>query len=264
MPDVFISYKRQERPRVEAIASALADLGADVWFDAHILPGEYFDETLRQEAIAAKAILACVTPEALRSAWVLEEMRIGLARSCLIIAFLTKTALPEEFARVHAADLCDWDGKLDHEGWLAVMRALGKNIGEPSLAMRSLAWAGGQDPVMVAILRRLLVAKARAQEAPFTYKEAENALRAAAEAERIPISTLVQPTLWGALDKIAEQDRIARAPPLCALVVSEETGLPGKGYFQKHAFLSDQNDPLAEAVHARHVELVYRYPWPQD
>ena len=42
MTDVFISYKRRLRPRVEEIATALRALGVTVWYDAALEAGTSF------------------------------------------------------------------------------------------------------------------------------------------------------------------------------------------------------------------------------
>ena len=43
MTDVFISYKRRTRPKIEQIAAALEALGLDVWFDANLEAGSSFN-----------------------------------------------------------------------------------------------------------------------------------------------------------------------------------------------------------------------------
>jgi hypothetical protein len=49
MSDVFISYKRRMRPRVEEIASALTAMGLEVWFDAALEPGRSFAAEIGSE-----------------------------------------------------------------------------------------------------------------------------------------------------------------------------------------------------------------------
>ena len=60
--------------------------------------------------------------------------------------------------------------------------------------------------------------------------------------------------LYGALDATAAENRARREPPLCVSMVNK-TGKPGRGYFQKHAFLSGNEDPFADAVFARHLAV---------
>lgn len=116
----------------------------------------------------------------------------------------------------------------------------------------------------MALLRHLLVQRARTGAAPFSYTEAEQALRTAAEAEGVQLGEFDQHSLWGALDSIAEQNRKRREPPLGALVVNQAVGLPGRGYFQKHVFLAGGHDDLERAVFERHLERVRASDWPQD
>ena len=56
---------------------------------------------------------------------------------------------------------------------------------------------------MVALLRHLLVQRARTGAPPFTYREAEQSLRLAAEEEGLRLGEFDQHSLWGALDAIA-------------------------------------------------------------
>jgi hypothetical protein len=117
---------------------------------------------------------------------------------------------------------------------------------------------------MVELLRDMLIDRALSGEAPFTYQEAERALREAAEAQDLRIGEFDQYSLWGALDAIAEQNRRRREPPLDVLVVSKETGRPGRGYWPKHAFLEGDGDELEKLVFERHLARVRASKWSQD
>src|SRR5690606_4570635 len=134
-------------------------------------------------------------------------------------------------------------------------------LGKRNLARNARLRAGGQKEEMVAVLRSLLVERARSGERPFTYKEAENALREAAEAEDLRIGEFDQHSLWGALDAISEQNRRRREPPIDVLVVSKDTGRQGRGYWQKHAFLEGNGDALEQALFERHLARVRKSSW---
>ena len=110
----------------------------------------------------------------------------------------------------------------------------------------------------------VLVDRALTGGAPFTYREAEDALRAAAQEEDLHIGEFDQHSLWGALDAIAEQCRRRREPPLDVLVVSKDTGRPGRGYWQKHAFLPGDGDELEKQVFERHFAAVRASDWSRD
>ena len=80
MPDVFISYKREERPRVERLAAALTSLKLDVWFDAELLPGETFLTEIQHALDASRAVIVCWTPAATQSQHVMGEAEHGRAQ----------------------------------------------------------------------------------------------------------------------------------------------------------------------------------------
>ncbi len=61
MADVFISYKREDRARVEALYALLLDLELGVWFDAGIEVGAAWEARILEEAEQARAILVCWT-----------------------------------------------------------------------------------------------------------------------------------------------------------------------------------------------------------
>src|SRR5688572_18888546 len=73
MADIFISYKRQDRRRIEAMSQALVDLGLSVWFDYSIDVGEDWSKRITSELEAARAVIVCWSPEACLSSWVLRE-----------------------------------------------------------------------------------------------------------------------------------------------------------------------------------------------
>ena len=46
MPDVFLSYAREDRERARVLAHALESDGWSVWWDRKMVAGETFDETI--------------------------------------------------------------------------------------------------------------------------------------------------------------------------------------------------------------------------
>lgn len=264
MSDVFISYKREDRPRVEVLNALLCDLDLEPWFDAGIEVGAAWEETVLREAEAAQAMIVCWTFAAVSSHWVKREAEIGLKRGVLVPVMLQPCALVAPFDTLQAADLTDWDGAPDAPAVQKVLSKLEDFTGRKNLARNARLRAGGQHEELVALLRKLLVARARSGDAPFTYLEAERKLRDAAAVEGLRIGEFDQHSLWGALDSIAEQNRKRREPPLGALVVGQNNGLPGRGYFQKHVFLMGVHDELERMVFERHLARVRTWKWLQD
>jgi TIR domain len=264
MSDVFISYKREDRPRVEALTALLIDLELTAWFDSGIEVGAAWERRIEEEAESALAMIVCWTFAACASPWVMREAEIGRRRGVLIPLMISPCAPVAPFDKLQAADLTRWEGAPDDPELQKVLHRLQQLTGRTTLARNARLRAGGQHEELVALLRALLVARARSGQAPFTYREAEDALRAAAAADGLRLGEFDQHSLWGALDSIAEQNRKRREPPLGALVVGQNNGLPGRGYFQKHVFLAGGHDDLERAVFERHLERVRATDWPQD
>jgi hypothetical protein len=133
MTDVFISYKREERPRCVAIYNALVDLKLSVWFDAHIEPGTDFDREIEREVRGAKAVLVLWSALAADSDWIRAEARTGRQNERLVAARLDDCVTPLEFASVQAVDLFDRRDFQTGEGWRQIVSRIGRLAGRPGL-----------------------------------------------------------------------------------------------------------------------------------
>lgn len=251
MSDVFISYARPQRPHVDRMAAALRDLDLDVWFDRNLTPGEDFPAAIEEEARAARAMVVCWTPDSFQSPWVKREAAIGKAAGVLVPVFLRACTPPAPFDTLHTIDLVRWSTREEDSRWDDVLRRLEGLTGRNGLVTAWRAIVLGRSNELVTRVRRELIRLAR-ERATTSYP-----LMAA-------LMTVDQPTLWAALDACAEENRSRREPPLCALVISDRTERPGKGYFQKHAFLKDDFDPLAQVVWAGHRDRVWAHDWSDD
>ena len=264
MSDVFISYKREDKARVETLYSLLLDLDVPVWFDAGIEVGMEWETRILDQIEKAKAVIVYWSFAAVSSHWVLREAQIGLDRGILVPVTIHPCSLVSPFDALQSADLTRWDGAPDHQEIQKVLLRLGLLLGKKNIARNARLRAGGQKEAMVDLMRSLLVERALDGGKPFTYKEAEEALRAAARDEDLHIGEFDQHSLWGALDTIGEQCRRRREAPLDVLVVSKDTGRPGRGYWQKHAFLPGDGDELEKQVFERHLAAVRASNWSQD
>lgn len=264
MADVFISYARDDRARVEILNAALRDLDLETWIDARLTPGVPFREEIVREAEGAKAMIVCWTPAAIRSDFVIDEANIGKARGVLIPTKLAPCTPPMGYGQLETVNLTDWDGALDDRQWLRIVKRLEALTKTPELTRVSVLSADGVPQAMVDLLRAILIRQALESGVPVDYKTAEGMLRAEAERAGVDLGGFDQPTLWNALNEVAAENRRRSEPPLPCLVINKGTGRPGRGYFRKHAFLVNDFDPMAHAVFERHLERVRGYPWPED
>lgn len=264
MADVFISYAREDRARVECVNQALREIDLDVWIDARLTPGEPFEAEIRREANAAKAMIVCWTPNAVESNFVHGEAGIGRARGVLIPLKLEACEAPLGFSRLEIVALTHWQGAQDDPEWLRVVKRLEALTTTPELSRVAKVEAAGVPAALPALVRKLLIAQATGSGLPLDYTEVEQMVREAAAQDRVALGDFDQPALWNALNEVAAENRRRGEPPLPCLVINRGTGRPGRGYFRKHAFLVNDYDPMAHAIFERHLERVRGYAWPED
>jgi hypothetical protein len=110
VPDVFISYAREDRERARALAEALEGRGWSVWWDRKIVAGQAFDHTIEQQLEAARSVVVLWSAHSVGSEWVRNEAAVASERDALVPALIDTVKPPLEFRRRHAADLTRWSG----------------------------------------------------------------------------------------------------------------------------------------------------------
>ena len=110
MPDVFISYAREDRDRARLLADALQDRGWSVWWDRKIVAGEAFDQTIEEQLETASSVVVLWSAHSIGSEWVRNEAGLASEREVLVPALIENVKQPLEFRRRQAADLTRWTG----------------------------------------------------------------------------------------------------------------------------------------------------------
>jgi hypothetical protein len=161
-PDVFISYKRDERAEIEAVAKALEALKLNVWFDAELRSGTSFDQEIERQVRGARCVLVCWSPGAVASEWVRAEATIGRQRDVLAAVMLRHCDLPPPFNLIHTEDLSRGPAG---DAWSRTLERIGALTGRPGLAayVRAKDAAGlgqwiaahGGDPLVETAISRL-------------------------------------------------------------------------------------------------------------
>jgi hypothetical protein len=118
MTDIFISYKREDHARVEALAQDLKAEGFEVWWDTDLAIGTNYSKSISQELETAKAVVVVWTKSSVSSDWVQEEAARGKQRKVLVPVRLDEVEPPIGFGMFQTADLSDrkpQDGH--HDEW---------------------------------------------------------------------------------------------------------------------------------------------------
>lgn len=128
MADVFISYKRSDRHRIEPIAAGLQALGFSVWYDARLDAGSSFDEEITRELRAARCVLVCWSQGSVESEWVRAEATEGRKRGVLASCLLEPCEPYPPFNLVHHEDLSAWRGDDKDAAWLRLRDVVGRRV----------------------------------------------------------------------------------------------------------------------------------------
>src|SRR5690348_10477778 len=113
MPDVFLSYKREDAAKVRKLVAALRAAGLETWWDEDIPPSAPWEATIETQLSAAKAVIVCWSPDAVASDNVRSEARVAREDGRLIQVFLKPCQPPLFFGERQGLDLSKWRGNAD-------------------------------------------------------------------------------------------------------------------------------------------------------
>jgi serine/threonine-protein kinase len=117
MSDVFISYKAEDRKRVQPLVQALQADGYSVWWDEHIGTGDEWRQTIEKQLDSAKCVIVVWSK---RSAgpdghFVRDEASRAQRRHVYVPVMIDAIQPPLGFGESQAASLKSWKGdRADH------------------------------------------------------------------------------------------------------------------------------------------------------
>ena len=131
--DIFISYAREDQPRVEAVVRLFERTGWSVFWDIEIPPGETWRSWITRHLEGARAVVVAWSLTSIESEWVLEEAdETKRARKPIFPIILDKEILPPIGHRqTQAANFSAWSGRTDDPVALILLKQLTKVLGSP-------------------------------------------------------------------------------------------------------------------------------------
>lgn len=114
MNEVFVSYKREDEPRVGRLVLALEHAGFSVWWDRGLRGGESWRAQIQSALDAAKCVIVVWTHESIGPAgdFVRDEAGQARRRGILVPVTLERVAPPLGFGEIQAIDLTHWKGNV--------------------------------------------------------------------------------------------------------------------------------------------------------
>ena len=105
MPNLFLSYDRDDTARAQVVAKALEAVGHSVWWDRRIKGGGEFSKQIERALEQADAVVVLWSCHAVESAWVRDEAAAGRDKRKLVPATLDGTPPPLGFRQYQTVDL---------------------------------------------------------------------------------------------------------------------------------------------------------------
>jgi TolB-like protein len=141
MPDIFLSYCREDQIHARRFAEGFEREGFSVWWDQSLTPGEAFDTVTEQALESAGAVVVLWSKHAVDSRWVRAEATQASVRGTLVPVMIEPCKRPIMFELTHTADLAHWKGDPGDGSWrtfvAGVRRIVGKNAPTTAPAQRS-------------------------------------------------------------------------------------------------------------------------------
>jgi TolB-like protein len=148
MPDVFLSYSREDQATARRFAEALERAGLSVWWDQTLRSGDAYDEVTEQALKSAKAVVVLWSKRSVASRWVRAEATIADRAGTLVPAMIEPCERPVMFELRQTADLSEWKGNPQDRSWVAFLGDLRAATGGSNLpADQAAAEGSGGKPI---------------------------------------------------------------------------------------------------------------------
>ena len=124
MPDIFLSYSRDDQATARRFAEGFEREGFSVWWDAALNAGEAYDEVTEKALIEAKAVVVLWSKRSVASRWVRAEATQANENKSLVPVMIEPCKRPIMFELTQTADLSHWKGDRSDKAWQSYVAAV--------------------------------------------------------------------------------------------------------------------------------------------
>lgn len=134
MSDVFISYKAEDRRRIQALVQALEADGYSVWWDQHIGAGDDWRQAIERQLDAAKCVIVVWSKHSIgpQGHFVRDEASRAQRRNVYVPILIDTVEPPLGFGESQATLLRGWRGDPSDARYRAIRAAVQRIAGEAS------------------------------------------------------------------------------------------------------------------------------------
>ena len=129
MPDIFLSYNRDDQATARRFAEAFEAEGFDVWWDVTLRSGEAYDQVTEKALKTAKAVVVLWSRRSVDSRWVRAEATLADRQKTLLPVTIEPCERPIMFELTQTADLSHWQGEPADKTWLAFLDDVKRFVG---------------------------------------------------------------------------------------------------------------------------------------
>ena len=137
VPDIFLSYNREDQPRAKVFADAFEREGFSVWWDVGRHTGEAYDEVTENALRTAKAVVVLWSTRSVQSRWVRAEATIADRNKTLVPCMIEPCERPIMFELTQTADLAHWQGDAGDREWQAFLGDVRRFVGRGTIAQEA-------------------------------------------------------------------------------------------------------------------------------
>ncbi|HXR51304.1 MAG TPA: toll/interleukin-1 receptor domain-containing protein, partial [Steroidobacteraceae bacterium] len=136
MPDVFLSYSREDQVVARHFAEGLESEGFTVWWDQTLRSGEAYDQVTERALREAKAVVVLWSKHSVDSRWVRAEATTADRKGTLVPAMIENCDRPIMFELTHTTDLSRWRGEPRDPVWRAYVEDVRRFVQSPESTAR--------------------------------------------------------------------------------------------------------------------------------